>query len=266
LSAKNNIEGCIILLNKGGNGLILILPFLLKEGCVYMFWRKKKKIVLQESLFKNALTFADEIIDNSRDTNFNRGQHPIFDMLKILVNKVQSDYMMKLLKVDNESDLESIIFPFWFEGGTILTEDGLTFNDLIKEATVNNKADLKYDMFLPWPWKRQRLINTISFIGSGRKLGSWTEDKMNHYLTLCLPLGIHWVDGGNHSLSVGVLQGDGQVTPKHCYDITQVYDYVYCDGEYFYRTIDNKKISEVKNIELAMIFEIGRKMIGNSIE
>ncbi|NRT77849.1 hypothetical protein BJV41_002331 [Clostridium beijerinckii] len=45
---------------------------------------------------------------------------------------------------------------------------------------------------------------------------------------------------------------------EYYYDISEVYKYVYWDGENFIMTEDNKVISKVNNVEFATIFEIGR--------
>ena len=78
-------------------------------------------------------------------------------------------------------------------------------------------------------------------------------------------MGIAWVYGGNHSISVGIIQGKGSIKPKAVYDISDVYNYVHCDGINYYRKEDGFIISSVKNAEIAAIFEIGRLMEENSI-
>lgn len=238
-----------------------------------MFFKFKTKVnkdskapkLTKQQEFQNIIRFAEKVIEKSTGKYFRNGEHPIFDVLKILAMKIQSEYMTRLLKVEDESDLDSLLPPFVFENRTILTDDYKSFEDLVDRIEVNKTATLSRDIVLPWPWKRERLINTISGIGNGRPLGPWKEDDLNHYLVLWQPLGLYWVHGGNHSISVGILQGTGTIKPEYGYDITNIYNYVTCDGEHFYRNFDNTIISEVKNVELAAMFEIGRMMIKNSI-
>jgi sulfite reductase beta subunit-like hemoprotein len=78
-------------------------------------------------------------------------------------------------------------------------------------------------------------------------------------------MGIGWVHGGNHSIATGIVQGEGEITPDSVYDISEVYQYVYTDGEYYITKEDNGVISDVPNVEFAAIFEIGRLMNERSI-
>jgi hypothetical protein len=77
-------------------------------------------------------------------------------------------------------------------------------------------------------------------------------------------MGIAWVGSGNHSISAGIIQGKCHIIPENVYDISNVYEYVYCDGVNYYRKEDSSIISPVTNAEFAVIFEIGRIMTGNS--
>ena len=52
---------------------------------------------------------------------------------------------------------------------------------------------------------------------------------------------------------------------EHVYDVSPLYEYVLCDGDKFYLRENNNILFSVKNIELAAIFEIGRKMAQNKI-
>ncbi|WP_311632797.1 DUF6710 family protein [Peribacillus simplex] len=235
--------------------------------------KKDDKVVKksdQQQEFQNILSFAKSVIKNYESTkkdlhDYRSLKHPIFEVINILGRKIHSDYMVRLLSVEDESDLESFLPPFMFPSQTILTPEGKTYHDLIKKVNVKRIANLKADTVIPWPWARGRLIDTITNIGPGRGWGSWKEDKINHYLELWLPFGLFWVNGGNHSISVGILQGTGTITADVVYDICNIYNYVYCDGKHYYRKFDNTIISEVKNLELAAIFEIGRLMIKHSI-
>ncbi len=113
-------------------------------------------------------------------------------------------------------------------------------------------------------WKKSRLITSMALIGQGRRLKQWRQDDNNHHVELWLPIGIAWIYGGNHSISAGIIQGRGKIILRHIYDISEVYDYVYCDGVNYYRKEDGI-ISPVLNAEFAAIFEIGRIMAKHSI-
>ena len=86
----------------------------------------------------------------------------------------------------------------------------------------------------------------------------------DHSLALWLPLGIAWVNSGNHSLTVGVLQG-GCLPAEDAWDISRVYKYVNCDGRYFIRRHDGAGLAPVRRIESAALFEIGRLMVQHGV-
>lgn len=147
----------------------------------------------------------------------------------------------------------------------IIHKENTNFPDVIKELQTEHVISLNRDLVLPWSWKKSRLITSMALIGQGRRLKQWRQDDNNHHVELWLPMGIAWVYGGNHSISAGIIQGRGEIIPSHVYDISDVYDYVYCDGLNYYRKEDGRIISPVMNAELAAIFEIGRIMTENSI-
>lgn len=101
-------------------------------------------------------------------------------------------------------------------------------------------------------------------IGEGRIKGYWKQYS-NHRVMLLLPFGVSFVLRGNHSLTTGIIQGEGMVKTDYIYDISPLYEYVLCDGDKFYLRDSNDILFYVKNIELAAIFEIGRKMVEKNI-
>ena len=71
---------------------------------------------------------------------------------------------------------------------------------------------------------------------------------------------IGWVHGGNHSIAAGIAYGTGEITPEEIYDISPVYDQVECDGTAYRRVHDESIIGDVPNLEMAILFEVGRMM------
>ena len=147
----------------------------------------------------------------------------------------------------------------------LISATGKTFEDLKLELEITREIHLGRDLVLPWPWRRTRLINSISRLGEGRVWGSWKQDFGNHRIELWLPLGISWVTSGNHSIAIGIIQCSGKLKPDYIYDISKMYDYVYCDGRNYIGKENNTIIAPVENVEFAAIFEIGRMMVENSI-
>ncbi|AVK51271.1 hypothetical protein AXY43_26465 [Clostridium sp. MF28] len=214
--------------------------------------------------FDNIINFAKEILESnvSKDAK----QHPIFDVIRILGRGLQTDYMKYLLYIDGDED-NSVHGLSWSSVGfqeraCISNNQGkyLNIHDLKEEVKCKKKINLSTDLILPWPWHKDRLIRALIDIGEGRKKKKWKQDFNNHFVEVWLPMGIAWVNGGNHSITMGIVQG-GELEPEYYYDISDVYKYVYCDGENFIRTEDNKVIAKVTNVEFAAIFEIGRLLV-----
>lgn len=227
-----------------------------------------------EEKFNNILKFAKEMLDN--ESLYKSEEHPIFDLIRILGRGIQSDYMRYVLYYDCEGgdhgvphlDWSSVAFDHTinFIGDN---DELISFYNLKKEIRCAKKLDLSRDLILPWPWYRARLFNTITSIGKGRIWGEWKQDYRNHYVEVWLPMGLAWVGGGNHSITIGIIQG-GKIKPEHFYDISEMYKHIICDGRYYRRIktnwlIKDEIIGSVTNVEIAAIFEIGRLLVENGI-
>ena len=221
--------------------------------------------------FDSIMRFSKRVLEQAKKLEKENGplsieiEHPIVDVIRLIGRKVQTQYLTNLLYVEYESNLPDLgPDEVLFDLRTILSVDGKKFEELIEEVKDKKTVLLNRDLVLPWSWKTSRLVNCIAQIGEERVNGPWRQD-FNHNVDLWLPMGIAWVYGGNHSISVGIIQGKGYITPKAVYDISEVYDYVNCDGVNYYRKEDGVIISPVKNAEIAAIFEIGRLMKEHSI-
>lgn len=230
----------------------------------------------QKEKFNNILDFAKSVLryyDNNRENSFKTNssiRHPLIDVVNILGKNIQTKYLTNLLYQKKNSQFPSINqVNFFFKGNKVITplneNNFKTFNNIKIALNIDKNIYLGRDLILPWPWERDKLISNIANIGVGRSDGIWKQDKDNHSVELWLPLGIAWVSGGNHSIMTGIIQCSGVIKPNDIYDISNVYKYVYCDGENYYNKVDNEIISPVKDIDFAAIFEIGRLMRDNSI-
>ena len=195
-----------------------------------------------EEKFNNILKFARQILDGEYS---NSKEHPIFDFIRLLGRGIQSDYIKYVLYYDCEGGSHGVPSLTWSSVGFDETahfigdnDEPIRFKELKKEVSSNKKVNLSKDLLLPWPWERTRFFNTITKIGKGRAWGQWQQDDGNHFVEVWLPLGIAWVNGGNHSIAVGIVQG-GEITPEHYYDMSEVYKHIKCDGKNFIRTKTN---------------------------
>lgn len=217
--------------------------------------------------FDNILKFAKYIIEvYDRE---NADEHPILDFIRIIGRRIQSDYMGYLLysgEYENKArDLmpSRVIFSTYDK---IKNENGeyILAWDLIEKVECDKSINLSKDLILPWPWNSHRIGQNLMNIGNGRAGGVWREDVTNHNVHVWLPMGIAWVEGGNHSITIGIIQG-GNLKPRRYSDITKLYDYIKCDGENFIDINSGKILSKVNSPEFAAIFEIGRIMCEKGI-
>lgn len=95
-------------------------------------------------------------------------------------------------------------------------------------------------------------------VTEGRGYGNWEYDSGNHMVTIVLPIRIGVVDGGNHSISAGILSDFGYIDAVQAIDLRRLYPHVYCDGCYYRHTNSNKRIAPVKDEVFGAVFEIGR--------
>lgn len=121
-------------------------------------------------------------------------------------------------------------------------------------------AKLGRDNVLPTSWHPSSILNSIGLIGEGRKYGCWTQDS-NHKLTFMYPLNIYWVDGGNHSITVGILLAEGHISPNVGYDLSELYPHVIFNGDFWLDAKTGEKIGRPRYQELGYAYEIGRLII-----
>lgn len=234
----------------------------------------KAKNLSNEIKFKNLMNFAIEILDNDKITK--GSDHPIFDFIRILGRGLQSDYMKYVFYYNcyggeqHVPALSSSVIGLDQRTRVIGEEDEIiSLYKLKKEIISDKKINLSTDLIIPSPWNKDRLVNAINRIGNRRQWGKWKQDYNNHFVELWLPIGIAWVNNGNHSITMGILQGE-ELKPKHYFDISEMYKYIKCDGKNFIRMktnfiIEDQIIAPVSNVDFAAIFEIGRLLLERGI-
>ncbi|MEK5207406.1 DUF6710 family protein [Psychrobacillus sp. FSL H8-0510] len=221
--------------------------------------------------FDSIMAFSKSVLDEASDfqgeaSSYVEAEHPLIDVVRLIGRQLQTKYLTSLLYQRDQTLIPNLhAQEVLFDPLSSISRDGINLEDVMREVKTDKVIALNRDLVLPWSWKKSRLITCIAQIGEGRKRGKWSQDNRNHFVDLWLPMGIAWVNSGNHSISTGIIQGKGNIIPENVYDISDVYDYVYCDGVNYYRKEDGSIISPVVNAEFAAIFEIGRLMTDHSI-
>ncbi len=111
-----------------------------------------------------------------------------------------------------------------------------------------------------WPWKTSRYIDNLAQIGVN-KGNPWVQDS-NHNVILWLPWKIGFVRGDNHSITAGILAGEGALVPNHVYDMSYLFDFINTDGANWY--INGRKVEPVNSWRHAAYFEVGRLLANNN--
>lgn len=202
---------------------------------------------------RKILSVAEDIAKKNPDA--------LRDFVKLLGRKLQSDYMCRAVSWIDEHKIPNLEPKLvWFSEGAKLNSNGDRLYDLKIKANTTRTLNLSSDIVLPWPWDIGRVVDCISCIGSGRPAGVWRQDTLNHQVEYWLPFGIGWVQGGNHSIMTGIIQGQGTITTSSVYDLSPAFSYVLFNGEDFVRVSDNTVIQKAPEFEFAAIFEVGRIM------
>ncbi len=190
----------------------------------------------------------------------------------MLADKISLENVFEVIEVDNTLNhdrqlitFEELIYGIEYENSNISRDDAIEINELLSESKIDKKVDitinLSKDPVLPAVWNQERLCNCLTSIATDDN--RWKEDRINHRVSLWLPLGLTLVDAGNHSISTGVFKGEGEIVigkdmSHDIYDISNLYKHMWFDGIYYYKKSDNQKICKAKNFDFGCLFEVGR--------
>ncbi|WP_059405264.1 DUF6710 family protein [Pseudomonas sp. RIT-PI-q] len=195
----------------------------------------------------------------------------LVDLVRAILRPLQSECLLGV--AERGQDAMSTIEPGKFFGEAIrdrmFTPDGMSLRGTRLEGKAFS-VKLSRDAVLPWAWDVGRYVNALATIGSSKAVdngnpwsqvdqGPWCQDE-NHQIELWLPWGIGFVNGGNHSITAGILGGEGEVTPDYVFDMSFLFDDLRCDGRYYLENVTGERVEPVKDVRRAAVFEIGRMM------
>ncbi|WP_131932044.1 DUF6710 family protein [Burkholderia sp. SRS-25] len=203
----------------------------------------------QRLQFENIMEMAREIAQ--------RNPGALHDLINLLLRPYQAEALVGVVENASHQAPPSIVSSSFFFGDRRITP--LSYGLGVKLEPDAFRVNLAKDTILPWPWNRQRIAGALAHIGPGKSMGKWRQDP-NHQVMLWLPWGISFVGGGNHSITAGIISGDGEITPGEVRDMSELLDLVECDGRYYRETSSRKTIAAVEDERIAAVFEIGRLM------
>ncbi|WP_168123969.1 DUF6710 family protein [Paenibacillus sp. HB172176] len=217
-----------------------------------------------DQLFKYGVTLLNEnehFYEEIYNGYYTPITNPIVDYIRLLGRRIQGHLLLLPIIHEIANDKQALTMDdLFFDEWEAITPDGRNLHNIKKHVESTYKVKLNRDLVFPKPWNGSRLRDNLIKIGEGGLEGNWRQDG-NHNLVLWLPMGISFVEShGHHSITAGIVKGEGEVVPDNVYDISPVFEYVYTDGINYYRKHDNRVISVVRSVECAVIFELGRLM------
>jgi len=233
---------------------------------------KEKEEISDREKFEGAMCFARQVASQNKED--------LYPIIRAFGKKIQYQRLADFIQIAgiNGDYEEKIRLPDIDQQSLWIDTHDESFNRLYRdefysiivkcEGRKSFKTSLIDDVVLPWPWRRVRLIQALKSIGDNREWGKWKYDQSNHDLCVWLPINIFFVHGGNHSLAAGILKNEGTLESRSCFDMAQAYQRIKTDGEYYYLLKDSEevKLSKVRNLDFAIIYEIGRMLLWECTE
>jgi hypothetical protein len=213
-------------------------------------WQKQQLAQIQRARLDNVLTIAEEIAKKNPEA--------LKDFVRLLGRPIQSHYMCRAVTQYDSKPTFLFAEYVWFPKSSLLNKSGHSLETLKQKIELTRTLRLASDLVLPWPWKQERFVTNFTDLGANRE--EWKQDFRNHLVEYWLPFGIGWVYSGNHSIMLGIVQGQGNITTDSVYDMSALFPLVRFDGTAFIGTDNGEVLSEGENFEFACIFEVGRIM------
>lgn len=188
-------------------------------------------------------------------------------LIRALGRAVQAESIQNILNFNDDNKIPTQDFEnLFFDPLTPISVSGKNAMDLMLLSDRKFKISLSRDLVIPWPWNQCRASSAFATIGYGKAQGDWQAD-FNHKIQVLLPIGVGIVHGGNHSISAGIVNGEGFIINSMALDISPLYSEVKFDGDVYRRKYDNEVIGATKkaNMDFGAIFEIGRLMFENEV-
>lgn len=202
----------------------------------------------------------NEILKTARQIAERRPE-ALRSLVRLIGRQQQARCMASIVKKGafQEAAADLLVDSLWFSSTQSLDDNGTTLGQLMRRAEYRRPLELGADVLLPVPWNREQLIRSMCTLCHDAGGKEWRQDR-NHKVKYWLPWGVGLIEGGNHSLTVGTVNGCGKIVRYEAYDGSRVFEFVECDGSHFKRKCDGRVVSPVRDVEFAAIFEIGRLM------
>jgi hypothetical protein len=187
-------------------------------------------------------------------------------LIKLLARPMQADCMLRVVRAGENipSGGDFLVNNLWFPEDLWLDYKGTTLETLKERVQTRRSLSLATDVLLTYPAGHRKLIESMCNLGRQTSASEW-KPETNHNVNFWLPWGIGWVVTGHHSLTTGILDWEKQIENYKAFDCSRVFEFIECDGLFFKRKSDGTELAEVRNVEFAAIFEIGRLMVKHGV-
>ncbi|WP_439890879.1 DUF6710 family protein [Ralstonia sp. 25C] len=231
--------------------------------CAWHHYRSRHILRQKEIARQQPHARFDQLMATAREI---AGKNPraLVDLLKAVLLPLQAEYLLGVAERGQgpypSIDLYRFFGPAVY--AALFASDGTGMRGKRLDPK-GFRLDLSRHMVLPWAWSHERYVRALTTIGSSKQnnaRAAWQQDD-NHFVTLWLPWGIGFVGNGNHSITAGILAGEGSLQPTQVYDMSYVFDEIRCDGRYYLGARSGKLLCPVLDVRRAAAFEIGRLML-----
>ncbi|ABP68230.1 hypothetical protein Csac_2659 [Caldicellulosiruptor saccharolyticus DSM 8903] len=202
---------------------------------------RKKKTDVSDVAPKREFHFVLDFIQKGIEDEDREGKIEILSFVeKLLKEDLRSDMLTKIIyNPDNMLNRTS-----WFP------QQYLNYDS---SSTPIIEVDLSTAYVIAYPWNSERYKKMIKTLGRE----DFKYDKINHFAEYYVPLGICFVTNGHHSIAAGCGYKKGSIKAKQV-DITPLFDKIYTDGQSWYESDTGKKIFDVPDFRIAILFEIAK--------
>lgn len=209
--------------------------------------------------FKYLMEWANRIAST-------KNEEGLRDLIKIVLRPVQAKHMRDAYLKSAHGAPEPLWWPnsmSLFGYSEVLKSNILSYvsqNCVVKDVKEAEELNLASDVLLPTVWHPSSLVNTLGMIGPGLPAKEF-EPSTNHCVTYMHPLGIGWVNGGNHSISQAIVRGQGTLVPTEFIDVTSLIQAIRYDGSHWRCIGSGKQLGTPRYPEFGWVWEIGRHLV-----
>ena len=234
-----------------------------KISALWSAYRMRQQSLQWETGRKHPKARFDHLLKTANDIAA-RNPRALADLVRAILRPLQSEYLLGVAELDRDPYPELVQGHFFGEAvnSYLWKSGGLWWQDRQVDPQ-SFSLRLARDTVLPCAWNYSRYVDAMARYGEGKRdemSSRWRQDN-NHRVSLWLPWSIDFVAGGNHSITAGILAGDGHLRPESVYDMSFLLDAIRCDGLHYRDAQTNTELAPVTDVRRAAVFEIGRLMV-----